>query len=345
MIKKSPYKPIKKVHMNKKTKNYKTKHKPPAERLQQPKLLRPGWKHWTLIGTLAAGYGLALYGLGNHLTKRERQTIEQQRTAQLKQENQEYFELFKDQLVIADFTITNQEGKEEEIKKFMQRSINGEEAKGFARGIANGAYALSKGKEYSTLEDKTKLAKEVMDTARSAIQMKEYGGQGNYTQDYEYAKEKKKLRKDLTEEEEKELADWTMDSRQTFDEHYGPKEGKEFAGDCDDFSTTLTTAYHAIRNYAEENKGKDEFYKALAEGLRHYRIVSVYIPEHAVNLALTRTADGVIKAEAIEPSHMESKIKTVLQDDKLKIKYPSNKSEKTAEIIKLFGKDISAYAK
>lgn len=308
--------------MNKYIEHYKSKYKPLIERLSEPKTIAVSRRNLLITGFIFAAYGLGLFQTGYNLAVNS----PKQKKEGISQEDKTYFGYFSRTMALGNTYVTNQKEENIEIKALLEESINGHEAMRFAQNIVEDAYISYPERKYKTLESKIDLAKKVMKQARTELQLVTAGGKGNYTQKYEVGDSK--------------------DSRQTFDEFYGPKDGKEFTGDCDDFSIALTTTYHTIRDYAEDNKTKDPFFKALAEGLESYKIYSVLLLRHVVNIGMTIKDNKVAEVEAIEPQIVNSKIKLKIRKKQILIEYYNEKSEKvTDRIWGLYGRGISAYPK
>lgn len=308
--------------MNKYIEHYKSKYKPLIERLNEPKTIAVSRRNLLITGFLFAAYGLGLFQTGYNMAVNS----PKQKKASISQEDKTYFGYFSRVLVIGDRYVTNQKEENIEIKDLIEQSINGPEAMKFAQNLVEDAYIFYPERKYNTLESKIELAKKVIKQARTELQLTTAGGKGNYTQKYEVGENK--------------------DSRQTFDEFYGPKDGKAFAGDCDDFSIALTTTYHTIRDYAEDNKARGPFFKALAEGLESYKIYSVSLLKHLVNVGMTIKNNKITEVEAIEPQIANSKIKLKIKKKQILIDYYNEKNEKvTDRIWALYGRGISAYPK
>ncbi len=246
-------------------------------------------------------------------------------------------------------------GKLRNVKQILAQSANGETAKEYAASIADHFYEIYKDKKYATLDSKISMAKETIMMARTELQRKDAGGQGNYTLEYEYDFMKDEIKNNIlkstapAETKKRELEALAYqeseqkDSVQTFDEFLGPKDERIFAGDCDDFATALTTTYYAISEYAEANKDK-EFYAALAEGLKHYRIYSMEIKNHGLNLAVT--LDGKIEFEVIEPQDTKIRHQLESRGGFLYIRDgQTSLSLKHYQITDIFNRDISATVK
>lgn len=257
---------------------------------------------------------------------------------------------------LEEHLIIDQEGNYVSARALLEKSIAGEKAKAYAEELAENAYTLKKEGGYKTTEDKIKLAKDTIDAAREYIQTEAHG-QGNYTLKYEYNKDKEKLKRFIIEEELSEANKQKLwfyintttfsngDSVQTFDEFLEPKDGLKLAGDCDDFSMALTTIYHGLKDYAEANRGRDEFFDALAEGLDSYRIFSVGIDNHVLNLSVTYSDNPnfEITMEAIEPQYKNKKITLEIingyaytQEDDTK------KGLIISPVLRIFNRDFSA---
>lgn len=288
--------------------------------------------------------GAAVGALNLYLTPSTKQEIEDQRIEALSETNKAYFKKINQGLEVTDHYATNQKGEETEIKELIRQSVKGEKAQDYAKGLAEGMYFLYRHQKHETLEQKIALAKETIASARGALQLTRNGGQGNYTLGYEYDQLKHSLLKDegLEEEDyEQEIAGRQIDSVQTFDEFFGPKDGKEFLGDCDDFAMALMTIYHALEDYTQRNE--NEFYKALAEGLKHYKITSVDIIGHALNMGVTLKDKP--EFEIIEPQNMNDKYQMILKNGRAFIRYTSPDGKQSDSIIMgLYNREFSAKA-
>ena len=273
---------------------------------------------------------------------------------QMTKENREIFSYLKDNLDIRDFYVSNQEGRRVATREILIKSMAGDEAKKYAKNLAETAHRKSKGKKYETLESKITLAKGIIDNARKQLQRIENGGKGNYTLTYEYSYERENMLREadshIIDLEKNELIRNMIknakfegaDSVQTFDEFYKEKDGKARAGDCDDFSMALTTTYHALKEYSESKKDKDGFYKALAEGLDSYRIFSIGVIGHALNMSATLR--DMPYFQIIEPQNMKTKYDLNFKDGWAFIK-ELDSTESVNKIVYIFNKDFSAYAK
>lgn len=349
--------------MNKHLKKFHSKYKTLIEKLTQPIIITERLKQNLTIRAVFLGAILGTFGV-YQITKNSPENYDKQNIEQLSEEDRGYFKIFEKQLRIRDLYETNQQGQSVESKELLEKSINEPEAKNFARELAEGRRMYNSMDEYQTLESRIELAKDVMYAARSIIQKKEYGGLGNYSLNYEYSEERDKMREGLRQEilksdepreskaqllksvETMEIEDRDADSRQTFDEFYGPKDGKQFAGDCDDFSTALTTIYHAVRDYAEQHKEEDKYFEALAEGLKHYRIVGARMQKHALNLGLTVHDNGYSEIEVIEPQQIITRAEPFVVNDRVLIKYYNEKGEEVRDLIwRMYDRNFSAYAK
>ena len=275
---------------------------------------------------------------------------------QLTNEDLEVFNHLKDSMQLEDHYIIDQDGKKIEVRELLDRSIAGEEARNYAKNLAETAHKKSKYEKYNTLESKIDLAKELIDSARKQIQRKNSGGKGYYTHGYEYSKERDSLlnqldaskmvdnEKDILRSILRDSEFFEADSMQTFDEFYKEKDGREFAGDCDDFSMALTTVYHSLKEYAESNKDDDKFYHALAEGLTNYRIMTIGVIGHALNISVT--LKDKLYFQVIEPQETGSKLYFEITKKGAYIKeLNKDKSWTIHKIRYLFNKDLSAKAK
>lgn len=273
----------------------------------------------------------------------------------LSNEDQKIFSYLKDSMTLEDYDVYDQDGKKIEARELLSRSIGGEAARNYAKNLAEAARMKSKGR-YKTLESKINLAKEVVDSARKQIQRADRGGKGYYSHGYEYSKERDNLLEQLiaskmVDDEKNMLLNiirdsefFGADSTQTFDEFYKEKDGRTFAGDCDDFSMALTTVYNGLKEYAESNKDKDNFYQALSEGLTNYRIVSIGIIGHALNMSITLRDKPYF--QIIEPQGIESKMDLEITKNGAYVKeLNSDKTWTINKIMYLFNKDLSAKAK
>ncbi len=126
-------------------------------------------------------------------------------------------------------------------------------------------------------------------------------------------------------------------STQTFDEFYGPKDGKIFAGDCEDFAAALTTVYHIALEYANDRAADDRFYEELADGLEHYRILTIETPHHALNIAATIT--DKVTFDVIEPQVYDTIGGLAFKPEAVFI---SIESESDKQMINIHNKDFSA---
>ncbi len=270
---------------------------------------------------------------------------------QLSADNQEIFNKFSESMKISDYQIENQSGVYQEVKQFLLESTDGKQAKIYAENIVEQMHRDVKDNTYETLESKIELAKGVILDARRFIQRKEQGGNATYTRGYEYSEKREGLKKDILawdilEEEKSRLIATINDeefestnSYQKFDEFYSPKDGRILAGDCDDFSIALTTTYHAVKDYVNLKKGSKEFYTALAEGLNHYKIFSVEIDSHALNISATLT--DKVEFEAIEPQNISSKVFIDFVDGKANI----NDATSSKDIARIYNREFSAVKK
>ncbi len=280
----------------------------------------------------------------------QEKTIQEKKLESLSRENRQYFRQLNKELQIEGFYVPNQKGKDIEIKELIRQSVTGPKARIYAKNLAEAMWVLNSEEKYETLEQKIALAKETMDEARAQLQLKEQGGLGSYTLGYEYDKENKILLKDEVKRSDysKLIGKRSINSTQTFDEFQEPKNGKQFVGDCDDFSMALTTIYHALEDYANNNKKEDPFFDALAEGMRHYKITSIEITtigmktSHALNMGITLEEDGP-KYEMIEPQDTKAEYEFSFKGGKPFVTYMDGKcGQIDNEIIKIYNRDFSA---
>lgn len=272
-------------------------------------------------------------------------TPQEKRMDKLSSENREYFRQLDKELQLDDFYVPNQEGENIEIKLLIKKSAAGPKAKAYAKDLARMMWILRNDEKYETLDQKIELAKETIEYARAEIQRKEHGGFATYTLGYEYDNEKKVLLKDEAKraDYEKFTKSRPINSTQTFDEFLGPKDGKEFMGDCDDFSMALTTIYHSLDDYVNESKEDDEFFQALAEGLKYYRITSIEVVRHAMNLGVSLHESGP-SYEIIEPQNVNADMNFMLKGGKPFITYPEAGGCQQADnkVLKIYNRDFSA---
>ncbi len=232
---------------------------------------------------------------------------------------QEIFYQSGSQYLMRDYTITDQSGKRITAKQLIKTSLKGKKLQETAEEIAaktEARYPTARYPGYAknaTLENKIQLAKNAITLAREYLDVDM--GNAHYTLDYEYSPQKEQDREEISRlplrQDIKEFLRYELEKRyslkgfgdsvQTFDEFYGPKDGKLLAGDCDDFSIALTSLYEGLLNHAKNNSDKGPFYQHLYEGLRHYKVLSMNISNHAMNIAITLTSP--VKLEAIEPQY------------------------------------------
>lgn len=384
--------------MGKKIKKCKSKLKSLVEKLHAPRIVRPNWKHYVIIGAFAVGSVSGMYSSANYLLnqpqKTEKQRLEQViegqkrliqdqkqliedqkkiindqkqliKIGELADEDKEVFKYFQTGFGITIHYAVNQEGKHIKITSLLKESIKGKEAKKYAEELAKKSRIKNKGNEFKTLESKINLAKSLIDEVRTSLQERStyslaYEYQKGFSVDDLLAMEEEMNKTKCTNDQEdclkyRQMLEDTLqvgDSVQTHDQFCELKNGKKCVGDCDDYSMSLITIYYAVKDYAEANKDRRRFYKSLAEGLDYYRIYSIAIPGHRLNLSATIKDE--LHFEVIEPQNKSKKhdiyFRTVTDKEgngigRVFIKYKENGKDVEEKIVRLFNRDFYAHAK
>ncbi|RME55439.1 hypothetical protein D6777_00535 [Candidatus Woesearchaeota archaeon] len=146
------------------------------------------------------------------------------------------------------YQITNQKGKKEDLKDFLQRSVTNESLRHYVKGLIKKVK-----KAHDNLrKQRIKVNDRILAELAISIMRFDVVRNSDYTLDYEV----------------------NGDSRQTWEEFYKPKDKtKKKLGDCDDYSTALLSLYAAMLKETESSK--DAFGKRLFDVLLHNQIIGL----------------------------------------------------------------------